>query len=62
MRKYIGNELSEAIVAAHQSGKGFKAFSKVFGPTVKHGGGGAIICAGVAAPGPGHFTVITASA
>jgi len=29
-RKDISNDLREAIVAAHQSGKGFKAISKLF--------------------------------
>ena len=30
-RKDISNDLREAIVAAHQSGKGYKAISKLFG-------------------------------
>jgi len=30
-RKYTSNDLGEAIVAAHQSGKGDKAISKLFG-------------------------------
>ena len=30
-RKYISNDLREAIVASHQSGKGYKTFSKLFG-------------------------------
>jgi len=30
-RKDISNDLGEATVAAHQSGKGYKAISKLFG-------------------------------
>jgi len=30
-RKEVRNYLREAIVAAHQSGKGYKAISKLFG-------------------------------
>jgi len=30
-RKYISNDLREAVVAAHQSGKNYKNISKLFG-------------------------------
>ena len=35
-RKDISNDLREAIVAAHQSGKGYKVISELFGKSGKH--------------------------